>query len=240
MRQAKKFMKRTAMLLVMVTVLLSSGMATGMFTGDLITAEAAAMKLNVKTAELVPNESLSLSISNAGKKKVVWKSSNKKVATVSAKGKVTAKDNVGKSCTITATVGKKNLKCKISVVESRVYATYLVYVTNVYLHGIAADGKTYVENAKAEYIDVLEKKDGYYVTITEAHNYDVTDYLVEGEGEDYLGKKLPDCFKNPTKYDGFNAINMFMDANNNLVYEAWKEYNEDSWDQRMKELGFEI
>ena len=60
MRQAKKFMKRTAMLLIMVTVLLSSGMATGMFTGDLITAEAAAMRLSMKSAELVPNESLSL------------------------------------------------------------------------------------------------------------------------------------------------------------------------------------
>ena len=149
MRQAKKLMKRIAMLLIMVTVLLSSGMATGMFTGELITAEAAAMRLSMKSAELVPNESLSLNISNAGKKKVVWKSSNKKVATVSAKGKVTAKDNVGKSCTITAKVGEKNFKCKISVVDSKVYGTYLVYNTNVYLNGIAADGKTYVENEKS-------------------------------------------------------------------------------------------
>ena len=58
MRQAKKFMKRTAMLLIMVTVLLSSGMVTGIFTGDLVTAEAAAMRLSMKSAELVPNESL--------------------------------------------------------------------------------------------------------------------------------------------------------------------------------------
>ena len=45
--------------------------------------------------------------------KVVWKSSKKKVATVSKKGKVKAK-KPGKT-TITAKVGKKKYKCKVVV-----------------------------------------------------------------------------------------------------------------------------
>lgn len=46
-------------------------------------------------------------------KKVKWSSSNKKVATVSSSGKVVAK-GIGK-CTITAKIGKKKYKCKITV-----------------------------------------------------------------------------------------------------------------------------
>ena len=47
--------------------------------------------------------------------KVVWKSSKKKVATVSKKGKVKAK-KPGKT-TITAKVGKKKYKCKVMLKE---------------------------------------------------------------------------------------------------------------------------
>lgn len=48
-------------------------------------------------------------------KKVKWKSSNKKVATVSKKGVVTGKKRG--SCKITATIGKKKYTTKISVIK---------------------------------------------------------------------------------------------------------------------------
>ena len=48
-----------------------------------------------------------------GGKKVTFKSSNKKIATISKKGIITAKKK-GK-CTLTAKVGKKMLKCKLTV-----------------------------------------------------------------------------------------------------------------------------
>lgn len=234
MRQAKKIRKRVTTLLIMAALLLSPGMVTGIFAGNLITAEAAAMKLNVKSAELVPNESLSLSISNVGKKKVFWKSSNKKVASVTTKGKVTAKDNVGESCTITAKVGKKSFKCKISVVKEKWCRTYTISYTNTTVSGTAEDGKTYVENARVECIDVMRKKDGYYMWVSQAHNYDVTDYMVQEEEENYIGKKLPECLVNPEN----NVVNMFMDVNGKIVFETYKEYDDDSWNKRMKELGW--
>lgn len=234
MRQVKKIRKRVTTLLVMTALLLSLGMVTGIFTGNIITAEAAAMKLNVKSAELVPNESLSLSITNVGKKKVFWRSSNKKVASVTAKGKVTAKNNVGESCTITAKAGKKSFKCKISVVKEKLCGTYIISYTNTTTSGTAADGKTFVENARVECIDVKRKKDGYYMWVSQAHNYDVTDYMVQDEEENYIGKKLPECLVNPEN----NVVNMFMDVNGKIVFETYKEYDDDSWNKRMKELGW--
>lgn len=52
------------------------------------------------------------------RKKAKWSSSNKKVATVSRKGKVRAK-KAGKT-TITAKVGKKKYRCKITVISIKI------------------------------------------------------------------------------------------------------------------------
>lgn len=73
---------------------------------------SAAVKISAKKKTLTVGKSITLKIKGT-KKKVRWSSSNKKVATVSSKGKVKAK-KVGK-VTITAKVKKKKYKCKISV-----------------------------------------------------------------------------------------------------------------------------
>ena len=54
-----------------------------------------------------------LKVKNAKKKKIKWKSSNKKIATVSKKGVVKGK-KYGK-CNVTAKIGKKKLKCRVIV-----------------------------------------------------------------------------------------------------------------------------
>lgn len=72
----------------------------------------AAIKLNQKTLYLTPKKSYKLKIKGT-KKKVTWKSSNKKVATVSKSGKVTAK-KIGKA-TIVAKVKGKKYKCTVYV-----------------------------------------------------------------------------------------------------------------------------
>ncbi len=68
--------------------------------------------LNKKSAVLNPGATLQLKLRNA-KGKVRWKSSNKAVAAVSKKGKVTAKSK-GKA-TITAVWNKKKYTCKVQV-----------------------------------------------------------------------------------------------------------------------------
>ena len=59
---------------------------------------------------------MKLKVNNTAKK-VKWKSSNKKIATVNKNGKVTGKKK-GK-CTVTATVGKVKLKCKVKITSNQ-------------------------------------------------------------------------------------------------------------------------
>lgn len=75
-------------------------------------AAAKTIKLNSKTVYMAPGDTYQLKVVNT-KKKVVWKSSNKKVVTVSGKGRLKAK-KTGKA-TITARVKGKKLKCKVIV-----------------------------------------------------------------------------------------------------------------------------
>lgn len=69
------------------------------------------LALNKTKLSLRPGKSAALKLDT--KSKIKWKSSNKKVATVNSKGKVSAK-KAGKA-TITATVGKKKFKCAVTV-----------------------------------------------------------------------------------------------------------------------------
>lgn len=69
-------------------------------------------KISSKKITLTVGQSKTLKVKNI-KKKVKWSSSKKAVATVSKKGKVVAKK--AGSATITAKVGKKKYKCKVTV-----------------------------------------------------------------------------------------------------------------------------
>lgn len=80
---------------------------------QVITVEAASkIKLNKKEATLYKGESITLKLKGT-KKKAKWTSSKKAVATVNSKGKVTAK--AAGTTTITAKIGKKKYRCKITV-----------------------------------------------------------------------------------------------------------------------------
>lgn len=72
----------------------------------------AKVKLNKTKVTLKVGKTYTLKLKN-NKKKIKWSTSNKKVATVSSKGKIKAKKK-GKA-TITAKVGKKKYKCKVTV-----------------------------------------------------------------------------------------------------------------------------
>lgn len=78
--------------------------------------QAAKVRLNMTKKVLTVGKTVTLKVKGT-KKKVKWSSSNKKVASVSSKGKVKAK-KAGKA-TITAKVGKKKYKCKITVKKKK-------------------------------------------------------------------------------------------------------------------------
>lgn len=74
----------------------------------------AARRLNKSKLRLKAGTSYKLKV--AGKKgNVTWRSSKKKIATVNKKGKVTAKK--AGTATITAKIGKKKLRCLVTVIK---------------------------------------------------------------------------------------------------------------------------
>ncbi len=78
------------------------------------THAAAKVKISKKKATIIKGKTLQLKVKGT-KKKAKWSSNKKSVATVSKKGKVTAK-KAGKAV-ITAKIGKKKYKCNITVTE---------------------------------------------------------------------------------------------------------------------------
>jgi len=97
-----------------------------------ISVNAASVKISKKSIALYVGQSKTLKLKNLKKKyknKVKWKSSNKKVATVSKKGKVVAKKQ-GKA-TITAKVNNKKYKCKVFVTIPTFYPNQKTTITKV-------------------------------------------------------------------------------------------------------------
>ena len=80
--------------------------------GFVTNVQAATVKLNKKTVTLKVGQTTTLKVKGT-KKKVTWTSSNKKVVTVTKKGKIKAKKKG--TATIYARVAKKKLKCRVTV-----------------------------------------------------------------------------------------------------------------------------
>lgn len=117
MKQIKKF-------LVTMAVCLAAMLVVPCVAPDApfsVTVQAAAkVKLNKKAAYVTKGESVQLKISGT-KKAVKWSSSNKKIATVNAKGMV--KGVKKGTATITAKVGGKKYTCKVTVETPKISKT---------------------------------------------------------------------------------------------------------------------
>ena len=86
------------------------------YVGKTVTLKATSNDTAKTVTYTTSNKAVTLKLKN-NKAKVKWSSSNKKIATVSKKGKVKGK-KAGKA-TITAKVGKKKYKCKITVKKEK-------------------------------------------------------------------------------------------------------------------------
>ncbi len=78
-----------------------------------IPVQAASVTISQKSLTLTVGETKKLKVSTTLKGKITWKSSNKKVATVSSKGKVTGK--APGTARITAKIKGKKATCKVTV-----------------------------------------------------------------------------------------------------------------------------
>lgn len=97
-----------------------------MISSESEAAKKKKVKLNKTKLSLYVGKTYTLKLKN-NKKKIKWSTSNKKVATVSSKGKVKARKKG--SATITAKVGKKKYKCKVTVKVKKKAATKKPVVT---------------------------------------------------------------------------------------------------------------
>jgi len=117
-------MKKAAILLLSLLV------AVGAFIFSFeVPAQAASIKLSKKSVTLEVGETKKIKVKGT-KEKVTWKSSDKTVAKVSKKGKITAKGEG--TCEITAKVGSKTLTCKVTVKAK----WYLDYDASVEVSGV--------------------------------------------------------------------------------------------------------
>ena len=109
-----KMIKKIIISSLTIGVLLGVPMAQGLpIQNPIVEVQAKAkIKLNATKKTIDKGKTYTLKVSGTSKK-VKWSSSNKSVATVSSKGKVTAKK--AGTATISAKVSGKTLKCKITV-----------------------------------------------------------------------------------------------------------------------------
>ena len=112
-----KLLKKLSIIVLMASVLMSIPVVfTNLNTTSVVQA-VSSIKINKTKKTLEVGKKYTLKITGTSKK-VKWTSSNKKVATVNSKGKVTAKKKG--TATITAKVGGKKYKCKITVKKASV------------------------------------------------------------------------------------------------------------------------
>lgn len=129
MIKLKKTLSMT--LLVLAVAVQSVPFNNAIGTNEVV--QAASVKLSKSSLILDVGKSATLKVTGT-KSKVKWSSSNKNIAAVTSKGKITAK--MAGSTTISAKVGKKTLKCKVTVKENINKLVYEDSYIRVYFTGI--------------------------------------------------------------------------------------------------------
>ena len=117
-------------------------------------------KLNKTKTFVRIGSPVKLKVKNAKKKKIKWKSSNKKIATVSKKGVVKGK-NYGK-CNVTAKIGKKKLKCRV-IVTHKVAKVVTAKTINKIATKLKSKGRYNSTERCYEYVKRIKQNDNVYV-----------------------------------------------------------------------------
>lgn len=124
------------------TVKIKAQMETQTLT---VTVTVKNLSISEKSITLTKGFSKTLSVKHA--RQIKWSSSNKKVASVSSKGKVTGKKEG--SATVTAKVGAASYKCKVKVVKNM--QKFSAYSKNGYSYNSGVIGFSSIEKTKNGY-----------------------------------------------------------------------------------------
>lgn len=151
-------------------------------------------KISKTKATLIKGNSFKLQIKNAGTLKVKWKSSDKKIATVSSKGKVTAKKKG--TATITATVNQKKYKCKITVTSAK------------------KQSNTSTSNPTIPDVPPLEHQDTLNLTAG-----DFPLHLYSNDGREYLGKLVTNKYDADSIWNKYGIYGSEFSSNS-----IWNEF----------------
>lgn len=184
----KKIVKKIMILTLCVALVM------GNFQMNVMAKRTPKPKLNKNNITIMIGKTSKLKLKN-NKKKVKWKSLNKKIATVTKKGVVRGKSE-GKT-TIVAKVGKKQYKCKVRVRDpQKIYVDVkfdrqnklefekeeLNWVDSVLTKQVNITAKYVVVDMKAQ---VVKKENGKYDI--------VVDYTIK-RTYDYYGKRYGSSF----------------------------------------------
>lgn len=177
--------------------------------------QAANVKLSKSSLTLDVGKSATLKVTGT-KSKVKWSSSNKRIATVTSKGKVTAKQ--AGSTTITAKVGNKALKCKVTAKEqfSASEATKKISVT---LQDTGSGVVAILKNNNKVAVSV-EAKMAYYSNGKMIDTASDSNYVFESGEECALFFYAPyDSDYNNISYDDYK-ITLSIEKANYASYDA--------------------
>lgn len=200
-----KRLKRIGSLLLLALILSVSVPIPS--TGNIISVDAATIKISKTSLSLIAGNTTTLKITGTTKK-VKWSSSKKSIVTVSTKGTVTAK-SVG-STTITASVSGKKYTCKVTV-SPKQYAEgqykvgkdikageYVVFATKDKAGYFSltkdANGDDIISNDNFDYNTIIYIKNGEYLELSRAYAVAITDVkklTTTGTGMFKIGVFLP-------------------------------------------------
>lgn len=160
---------------------------------DMTKAKVDSVRFAKTSASVYYGSTTTLNLLN-NTKKITWSTSNKSVATVSSKGVVSGK-GLG-SCTITAKVGSKSYKCKVTVIDRNQKASVSLKTTDggIFLYGTnsvtaAFVLKSYSAAKVTVYIVNTDGSGVYKKTFTNAKKGTIYKFNWNGKKSD--GKVVP-------------------------------------------------